>query len=288
MRLQYITLFIIFFLSCTGVSALSSQSECQKNDLACHVVKLQHINSSIAAEVMVLATHHFSQKILLENNQRELQLLNTQLLAFKPTKIFVEWEPEIQQKVDKLYQQYQKGELSLKERHNEVFQLGFKLAKLAQLDKVYLLDDQTPFIGSLDGFSFEKLLAKAKQNDDGFYNRHESEIVEKFRQNQALYQSLSLFQQIALRNSPQAQQINSKRMHAYENRIGIQANWMGPDWLGRWYRRNVRMSSNVLKYTQNEDRVLIIVGDNHKWILDYLFAQMPEFTVKSSWELLSR
>lgn len=55
-------------------------------------------------------------------------------------------------------------------------------------------------------------------------------------------------------------------MHMYEIRVGIQ-NWLGPDWLSRWYQRNIRMASNILKLAENKDRILIIVGDNHKWIL---------------------
>ena len=44
--------------------------------------------------------------------------------------------------------------------------------------------------------------------------------------------------------------------------------WVGPDWLGRWYRRNVRMLANLVKMNQPEERILILVGDNHKWTLD--------------------
>ena len=70
----------------------------------------------------------------------------------------------------------------------------------------------------------------------------------------------------------------------FEIRVGIQNNWVGPDWLGRWYRRNIRMAGNVLKMTEAGDRILIIVGSNHKWVLDMLFNHIPEFQVSSSWD----
>jgi len=98
--------------------------------------------------------------------------------------------------------------------------------------------------------------------------------------------SHSLYDRFTLMNSPQAANINAQRMHLYEVRVGIQKDWLGPDWLGRWYRRNVRMMSNVLKLAEKDHRILIIVGDNHKWTLDMLFENTPDFKLESSWQLL--
>ena len=75
-------------------------------------------------------------------------------------------------------------------------------------------------------------------------------------------------------------------MHMYEIRVGIQENWIGPDWLSRWYQRNIRMASNILKLSKSEDRILVIVGDNHKWTLDMLLENTPDFEVVSSWDYL--
>ena len=62
--------------------------------------------------------------------------------------------------------------------------------------------------------------------------------------------------------------------------------WIGPDWLGRWYQRNIRMMGNVMQIANNDDRILIIVGDNHKWTLDMLFENAPDFKVVSSSDYL--
>ncbi len=57
--------------------------------------------------------------------------------------------------------------------------------------------------------------------------------------------------------------------------------------LARWYQRNIRMAANVLKISQPNDRLLIFVGDNHKWVLDSLFAKIPELTLVDSWQYLA-
>ncbi|MBX2871647.1 MAG: hypothetical protein KTR30_06095, partial [Saprospiraceae bacterium] len=136
-------------------------------------------------------------------------------------------------------------------------------------------------------FTFEKLVAYAKQNDQGFFNRYESSIGNRYKHNEQLLTSQNLYDNLLLRNSPEAIRVDAERMHMYEMRVGIQKNWMGPDWLGRYYQRNIRMMSNVLKSANTEnDRILIIVGANHKWVLDDLFKYTPDFQVVSSYDCL--
>ena len=166
--------------------------------------------------------------------------------------------------------------------------MGFRLAKAMRHDSLYFFDNQTEFIGSLENFSFSNFGEYAKTNDAGFFDKYEKKIIATHTGNQNLLKEMSLLKEIILRNSPKAQRVNAQRMHSYEVRVGIQKNWIGPDWLGRWYRRNVRMLANVIKMNQPNDLILIIVGDNHKWTLDMLFENTPEFELVSSWGLFNR
>lgn len=243
------------------------------------------------AKVMVLGTYHFRQEghydELSPGNQAQIQRVLTALAKFEPTKVVVEWEPYRTEKVNKAYQSFVAGEFKIDTLPNEVFQLGFRMAKKMGHDSICLFDDKTPYIGSLDGFTFEKLAEYASQNDQGFYNRHESAISDRYLHNEELIKSQNLYDNLLLRNSPEAIQVDAERMHMYEMRVGIQKNWMGPDWLGRYYQRNLRMMANVLKSTDTEkDRILIIVGANHKWVLDQLFEYTPDFELVSSYDYL--
>jgi hypothetical protein len=244
------------------------------------------------SEVMVLGTYHFRQDQhydeLSPENQREIDRVLSALAAYQPTKVVIEWEPQNSAKVNLEYQQYLNGNFSIDTLVNEGFQLGFKLAKKIGHQSVYLFDDQTEFIGSLENFSFDSLTAYAEQNDTGFYDIHMERLISTFNKNQAALDELGIYDRLVQMNSPQATRINAQRMHLYEVRIGIQKSWIGPDWLGRWYRRNVRMMSNVLKFSEPpNDRILIIVGDNHKWVLEQMFDYCPDFKVVSAYEYLS-
>lgn len=237
-------------------------------------------------EVLVVGTIHFDKNVLESDQQKDIQLLVDKLAAYQPTKVILEWEPHRQANTNKNYRSYLEGTFDISKRYNEVYQLGFRLAKQVGHDSLFLFDDQTPFIGSLEDFSFDALSEYAEQHDAGFYDLHLDSLINNFNHNQELLTKDGLAKQITWLNSPEHQHINAQRMHLFEVRIGIQDNWIGPDWLGRWYQRNVRMMSNVLKFSEPGDRLLIIVGDNHKWVLDDLFRYTPDFAVASSWELL--
>lgn len=261
----------------------------QEESTALPTLKVDAVSEK--AKVMVLGTYHFRQEQnydeLSPENQRQIQRILTALAAFQPTKVVVEWEPSRSEKVNQAYQSFLQGEFKIDTLPNEVFQLGFRMAQKMGHDSIYLFDNKTPYIGSLEGFTFESFGEYANQHDEGFFDRYESLIGDRYRYNKELIESQNLYDNLLLRNSLEAGQVNAERMHMYELRVGIQKNWMGPDWLGRFYQRNIRMMANVLQFADTgKDRILIIVGENHKWILDDLFDYTPDFQVVSSYDYL--
>lgn len=274
---------ILFF---TFLSSTAQKDKVTLMELTNQIGAFDTINRS---KVLVLGIHHFSKDVLSPKNQPDLENLAVLLSKFAPTKIVLELEPSRMAKLNSEYQKYLLEPSFIEDRHNEVYQLGFRLARRMNHDSIYAFDDQTEFIGSLEGFTFDSFGTYAQENDTGFYDRYIPEITKKFQANQEIFKAQNLIDQILLRNSPKAQNFNAQRMHSLEIRVGIQKSWIGPDWLGRFYRRNVRMAANVLKFNAPKDRILIIVGDNHKWILDQIFKDTPDFELVPSWDfLLSR
>lgn len=254
---------------------------------------LKSYDSLAKYQVMVVGTLHFGEDVLEAGPQKSIARLVEQLGEFQPTKVVVEWEPARSETTNQAYREYLQGSYDISGRYNEVFQLGFRLAAAMGHERIFLFDDQTDFIGSLaqfstpdDPFSFDLFTEYARQHDDGFFDAHEQALISTFEYNQGVLDGLDLHDRVALLNSPQQQHINAQRMHLYEVRVGIGDHYAGPDWLGRWYRRNVRMMSNVLAMAEEGDRLLLIVGDNHKWTLDMLFENTPDFSVVSSWDYL--
>jgi len=282
-------LFILFTL----FACQQKQKQADKSPLEKAASSLRNYDSLAIAEVMVVGTFHFGREVLGEEEQASIQELIQQFAAYSPTKIVLEWEPHRMQEINTAYQAFLKDSFDISTKNNEVYQLGFQLAKEMGHDSLYLFDDQTEYIGSLepfgeedDPFSFDLFLQYANTEDAGFYDKHMEPLGEVFGSNQTLLKAMSPKDHIALLNSPEKQKINAQRMHMLELRVGIQKNWVGPDWLGRWYRRNLRMLANTLKLAQPDDRLLIIVGDNHKWALDQMYEATPDFYLVNSWEYL--
>jgi hypothetical protein len=58
--------------------------------------------------------------------------------------------------------------------------------------------------------------------------------------------------------------------------LGEPWNWAGPDLVSDWFRRNMRIYSNVLQLIDSlEERVLIIFGAGHLGSLRYNFVTDP-------------
>ena len=60
--------------------------------------------------------------------------------------------------------------------------------------------------------------------------------------------------------------------------LGVYHNYAGTDLTGYWFERNTRIFANAANLVEDqEERILIIYGAAHKWILDELFDSTPEF-----------
>ncbi len=290
MKCHHFALLLLLFTNCEQATEPETVNT---TPLETAISQLRNYDSLAERQVMVVGTFHFSEEVLESGQQEGIATLIEQLKAYEPTKVMLEWEPHRFEATNDAYRRFLQDSFDISERYNEVFQLGFRLAKAMRHESVYLIDDQTDYPGSLadfategDPFSFDLFGTYAQQEDDGFYNAHEDSLIAIYGHNQEVLNELSVNNRIALLNSPEHQHTNAQRMHLYEMRVGIQKNWVGPDWVGRWYRRNIRMASNALKLSEKDDRLLVIVGDNHKFALDMLFDYTPDFELVSSWSYL--
>ncbi len=251
-------------------------------------IELAELTDIPKTKVLIVGTFHFDQEQkydeLSEENQKELEKITKSLAVFNPTKVVVEKDPSLSERYNRGYHKLLDGKLSLDTMRNEIFQLGFRMAQYMNHDSIYLFDNKPDYIGSLKDFTFEKMLAYADEYDSAFNKVHFDKINKVFTQNQNTLNSLPLYQNLKMRNSLQMEKYNTYRMHMIEMRMGINDSWMGPDWLGRWYQRNIRMMTHIMKFMTAEDRIIVFVGDNHKWVLEQLMNNTPEFEVVSSFD----
>lgn len=267
---------------------LNSRTQCQNSLSFIDSIRVFNLEKT---DVMVLGTYHFDQENEIDElspeNQSELDSLIKYLADFKPTRVVVEANPLMSDDFNRYYRDYINGSFNLSERRNEIFQIGFRMAKYMGHDSIYFFDNKPPYLGSLEEFSFESFEAYAQENDSGFYDQYIPEMMNIWPANKELIYNLDLFDLILALNSPAMTQNNTNRMHMYEVRVGINDNWMGSDWLGRWYQRNIRMLGYLLQMSGPSERLLVIVGDNHKWILEQLIDNTPNLETADSYSVLA-
>lgn len=242
-------------------------------------------------KAMVLGVFHFDNpsldsykpkfpfNILGNKRQAELDTLLSKIAKYKPTKILIEW-PRI--KMDSItnerYQNYLKGSFDIKDKANEVYQIGFKLAEKLGHSRVYCSDASAVWFGvELDWDNYDEdayLKSKGQFEKSNRYD-YESfyELCDSIKTVQTLTEHLFFI------NKPE-NRLKDHQAYLTESILeGAGDNYLGADGVARWYRRNLRIFSNAYDITDfdNEERLLLIYGSGHVWQLRQFFTDSPDF-----------
>lgn len=235
-------------------------------------------------QIMVLGTFHFATNqdaikhgeidILSAQRQAEVQELNDKLAAFAPDRILVEWKVVADQPyVDSTYAEYLADRFTL--RKNEVYQIGYRQARR--------FDTGPPQCIDADGlFLYDTLnYAAAKSGRTAWFEAYMDSVVQLVMEQDSLRMHLRIIDGLRQLNSAEgtrtALAVNSVFAAA---RLGPLGDDAGAEFLGQWYLRNIRMYANICRSTRDTDqRVLVIVGNGHRPIIEQLLRADPDWEV---------
>lgn len=242
--------------------------------------------------ILILGTFHFNYSqnisdvkgennfdISAENRQKELLLLIEKLKTFKPTKIAVEMMLPNQPLMDSLFKAYCAGTWQLGK--NEVYQVGFRLAKELGLNGVSCVDTRPDQVEVDTTVSDWELYAKQRGELEKWEayngpNNQANTYIEGLRTSMTITDYLNFLN-------------NDKVKRRYKQffltglvEVGTGDTYVGADLTGYWYRRNTRIFANIKRLVTSEnERILVIYGNSHAWVLEELFKASPEFkTIK--------
>jgi len=243
------------------------------------------------SKAMVLGVFHFDNpnldsykpkfpfNILEDKRQAELDTLLSKIAEYNPTKILLEW-PRI--KMDSItnerYQNYLGGSFDITDKANEVYQIGFKLAKKLGHNKVYCSDASADWFGvelDWDNYNEDAYLKSRGQFEKS--NRYDYESFYELGDSIKSVQTLT--EHLYFTNRPK-NRLKDHQVYLTENVLeGAGDNYLGADGVARWYRRNLRIFSNAYDLTDfdNEERLLLIYGSGHVWQLRQFFNDSPDF-----------
>jgi hypothetical protein len=242
----------------------------------------QSAQPAARAEVLVLGTYHMgnpghdiynmqADDVRAPKRQAEIAQLMQVLKRFNPTKIAIESDA-YSDKVPKRYADYLAGKYEL--TPNEIDQIGLRLAKELGHKTVYPVD--------ADGdFPYQRLVNYAK----GVGRSKElDEVMNGFGQ-KTKAQGEFLASHTILETLLWA---NSDESVAYEDgqymrlaHFGEVGDWAGADLNSDWYRRNMRIFSNITHLVDSpNDRVLVIYGSGHLSWLQHNVASDPTLRLR--------
>ena len=225
-------------------------------------------------QVMLFGTFHFQDAgldtvkvkdidIFTEENQAYLEALTQRLQGFKPTRVLLEYSPENDALINERYREYLAGNYEL--GANEIYQLGFRIAKLAGHERVYSFDYRGV------EWEAEAIYEYAEQHDSpemGTFN----EIIETFTvEDEQARTTMTLKELLQRQNDPESDRANMD-LYLATNSIGAGDGYSGAIAASSWWKRNFFMYANIQKLATPGERVIAIGGSGHMAILKQLLA----------------
>ncbi len=212
--------------------------------------------------------------VLAPKRQQEIQDVVERLKRFKPTKIAVEALTDEDEALNKQYQAYLSGELTL--GANEIHQLGFRTAAELGHDRIYPVD-WNEWNGGVDlGHVYEYAQTHMPELYRQFNSRGEETVA-------GFQKSLSerTIRELLLAGSSEENMRQDHEIYMTFARVGDGKNNIGIDWLcNYWYRRNLIIYANISRISSTEDRVLVIYGAAHMHLLTQFMKESGLFLLE--------
>lgn len=251
-------------------------------------------------EILLVGTFHYNNPgadvaktksfdILSEQSQRELAQISASIKAYNPTKVFVEWNYNEQNKLDSLYQLYKEENYftndSLSEFYleNEIFQLAFRVAKQNNLDKVYGID----YLET--EFPYREAMKDIQSNNQVKLQEQIEKSIAKFtRDFDNLIETGASLKELMLAMNTKEMRYASNNVHV--NLISLAGStdeFNGVYLASEWIKRNLYMWSLIQKNTSDSDeRVMVLVGSSHIAMMEVFINENSNWKTKELKEIL--
>ena len=234
------------------------------------------------AEVLALGVYHMANPgrdifntqaddVLAPKRQAEIAGVIAALKKFAPTKIALERNAG-DKRIESDYADYLAGKHEL--TRNEIEQLGFRLAKELGHKAVYPVDADGEF-PYLRVVNYAKASGRTKELD-----AMNSEVAAMVKAQNEYLASHTVLETLLYMNADDKVTL-SQGLYYRMAHLGEPYDWAGADLLADWFRRNIRIYSNVVRLVDSpNERVLVIFGSGHLPWLQYNFASDPTLRLR--------
>ena len=241
------------------------------------------------AQVMVLGVYHMdnpgldyanvrADDVLSERRQGDLAGVAQALAEFRPTRIALEVEPRRDSVVNARYAGYLRGEYTL--GRNETDQIGFRLGRMLGHQRMYLIDYRLDMdVGAV-------MQAAGQYGQGELAQRMGTTIQGIIAEQNARMATSHVGGILADANSARADSMHG--WYLVMATVGRDTAYTGAREVASWYTRNLMMYANIARVAQPGERVLVIVGAGHGYLLRQFIDESPDLDVVSAEPYLAR
>ena len=237
--------------------------------------------SSVRPEVLVVGVYHMANPgrdvfnmtaddVLSPKRQAEIVQLVEVLRKFQPTKIAI--EADMYGKRRQEYADYLAGKHTLSRNEND--QIGYRLGKELGHKSIYPVD--------ADGeFPYQRLMNYAKASGRAKEMEAMTNEIGAMVKAQGEYLASHTVLETLLYMNADEKVAYDVGLYYRQAHFGEPGDWAGPDLLADWFRRNVRIYSNIVKLVDSpNERILVIYGAGHLGWLRNNFTSDPTFRLR--------
>jgi hypothetical protein len=236
-------------------------------------------------ELLILGSAHFGNPgrdvanthvgdVTTPERQREIEAVVARLAAFRPTRVAVEWPADAQARLDQRYADYRAGRYTLSA--NETDQIGLRLAVRLGLPRVDAIDWLKEPPGADADYDFPAWAAAHGRGAD--WQAHVREGQARADAEGRLMVCTPVSAWLRRLNTPDYRR-RDQRFYYDIATLGDDAANPGANWVGAWYARNLRILDKLRLIARPGDRIVVVYGAGHGFLLDQMAHESGAFDV---------
>lgn len=214
------------------------------------------------------------QDVRTPERQREIEAVVARLASFHPTRVAVEWPADKQAQLDQRYADYRAGRYTLSA--DEVDQIGLRLAARLGLSRVDAINWNDTPPGQDADYDFPAWAEAHGRGAD--WKSFQREGQERADAEARLMDCTPISAWYRRFNAPEHRRMDQRRYYDIAT-FGNQAANPGAAWVGAWYARNLRILDNLRAVARPGDRIVVIYGAGHGFLLDQQARESGAFHV---------
>lgn len=206
--------------------------------------------------------------------QREIEAVVARLASFRPTRVAVEWPADRQDRLNQRYADYRAGRYAL--AADETDQIGLRLAARLGLDHVDAIDWNQEPPGRDEDYDFPAWAEAHGRADE--WQAHQRAIQARVDAEGRLMTCTPISAWFRRFNTLDYRR-DDQRFYYDIAMLGDQAANPGAAWVGQWYARNLRILANLRRLARPGDRIVVVYGAGHGFLLDRQARESGAFGV---------